>query len=87
LTPPSLPPFNNKNNSYNISNNFKQNYNIPWVYTGGWNHAMKKASSNKKELVAIHKVIQKSLPVLKNENKRSIHILTDNTTALYNINR
>jgi hypothetical protein len=48
---------------------------------------MSQASSNKRELVAIHKVLEEFTPIITKNRWNSIQILTDNTTACYNINR
>jgi hypothetical protein len=47
---------------------------------------MSHASSNKRELVAIHKVLEAFAPIIRSNRWNSIQILTDNTTACYNIN-
>jgi ribonuclease HI len=48
---------------------------------------MSQASSNKRELVAIHKALEEFSPTIIKNRWNSIQILTDNTTACYNINR
>jgi hypothetical protein len=53
---------------------------------GTWSQLMATASSNKRELVACHKALMTFSPILKKENCTDILILTDNTTAMYNIN-
>jgi hypothetical protein len=45
------------------------------------------ASSNKRELVAVHKAIETFLSALETNRWSSIKIMTDNTTTAYNINR
>jgi hypothetical protein len=47
---------------------------------------MSQASSNKREVVAIHKALEEFSPII-TKNHWNIQILTDNTTACYNINR
>jgi hypothetical protein len=54
---------------------------------GSWTPQMSAASSNKRELVAVHKTIKTFLPVLKTNQRSSIKIMTDNTTTACNINR
>jgi ribonuclease HI len=48
---------------------------------------MSHASSNKRELVAIHKALEAFVPIIRHSKWKSIQILTDNTTECYNINR
>jgi hypothetical protein len=47
---------------------------------------MSQASSNKRELLAIHKALEEFSPVITKNRWNSIQILKDNTTAFYNIN-
>jgi hypothetical protein len=54
---------------------------------GSWTPQMSTVSSNKRELVAVHKAIETFLPVLKTNQWWSIKVMTDNTTTAYNINR
>jgi ribonuclease HI len=54
---------------------------------GVWSSTMVQASSNKRELVAIHKALEEFTPVITKNRWNSIQILTENTTACYNINR
>jgi ribonuclease HI len=53
---------------------------------GVWSSTMAQASSNKRELVAIHKALEEFSPTIIKNRWNSIQILTDNTTACYNIN-
>jgi hypothetical protein len=44
-------------------------------------------SSNRRELIGVHKVVELAVPILKEKNWTSIKVLTDNQTTAYNINR
>jgi ribonuclease HI len=58
-----------------------------WTTMGRWSDVTASASSNKRELIACHKALESFSSILKKENCTDILILTDNTTAMYNINR
>jgi ribonuclease HI len=51
-----------------------------------WTRTMSHASSNKRELVTIHKALEAFAPILHHNKWNTIQILTDNTTVCYNIN-
>jgi ribonuclease HI len=53
---------------------------------GVWSSTMSQASSNKRELVAIHKALEEFTPIITKNHWNSIQILKENTTAYYNIN-
>jgi hypothetical protein len=57
-----------------------------WTTMGQWSDVTASASSNKRELIACHKALESFSSILKKENCSDILILTDNTTAMYNIN-
>jgi hypothetical protein len=44
-------------------------------------------SSNRRELIGVHKVVELALPILKEKNWISIKIMTENQTTAYNINQ
>jgi ribonuclease HI len=44
-------------------------------------------SSNRRELIGVHKVVELALPIIRENNWISIKILTDNQTTAYNVNR
>jgi ribonuclease HI len=52
-----------------------------------WNWKMKNQTSNLKELTAIHLALEHFLPQIKKAHFTSILIRTDNTSAMYGINR
>jgi ribonuclease HI len=52
-----------------------------------WTKKLKEQTSNYKELSAIHLALLHFLPVLQKENFKSILIRTDNSAAMYNINK
>jgi ribonuclease HI len=57
------------------------------VAFGTWNKFMSNQYSNRRELVAIHMALRAFSRRLTQENCLSILVLSDNTTAVYNINR
>jgi hypothetical protein len=48
---------------------------------------MSRQSSNRRELVAIHQLLHAFAPVIKENNIKSIWLFSDNSTAVYNLNR
>jgi hypothetical protein len=54
---------------------------------GSWGRVSKGQSSNWKELSAIYLALSKFAPIIKERKLNSILILSDNSTACYNINR
>jgi hypothetical protein len=69
------------------SNNSKSDTSDPFYIFGEWSRHMSTQSSNKRELVAVHKAIWAFYPKLLEQNCRSIEIFSDNSAAVYNINR
>jgi hypothetical protein len=57
------------------------------IVSGGWPKRISENTSNYRELMAIYYAIMHWLNVIKQRKWRSLLIMTDNTTAMYNINR